>query len=136
MTRKPAGGIPASSPATLDLAVSNQDLRVVPSSLQAGQPATFTAVIRNNGSVPAQGATAVFALLANGQRLATSQPMVFNVAPHGVYQARWSTGIPTAASVQVMISVMANGDANPANNQAAAPFAVVASPAKAPSKPR
>jgi hypothetical protein len=134
--RNPAGAVPASTPGTLDLAVLNQDIHVIPSPPQAGQTATFTAIIRNNGTVVAQGATAVFSLVVNGQRVATSPPMVFNVAPHGTVPARWSTGVPAVASVQVMISVMANGDSNPANNQAAAPFAVASSAAKAPLKPR
>jgi hypothetical protein len=44
--------------------------------------------------------------------------MNFNVAARGSFLASWSTTIPPSPQIQIMVSVAAIGDRNPANKQA------------------
>jgi len=99
------------------------DIHFSPVNPRAGQSTTFTAVVRNLGTSAAQGASVMFRLLADGRQAAISQPVVFNIAAHGIFQASWSTPIPAGQHMQVVVSVNANGDVNPANNQATVAFA-------------
>jgi len=114
---------PATAPANLDLSVTMTDIHFSPVNPRAGQSTTFTAVVRNLGTSAAQGASVMFRLLADGRQAAISQPVVFNIAAHGIFQASWSTPIPAGQHMQVVVSVNANGDVNPANNQATVAFA-------------
>jgi hypothetical protein len=102
------------------------DIHFTPVNPRAGQPTTFTAVVRNLGTSASQGASVVFKLLADGRQAAISQPVVFNIAGHGIFQASWSTPIPAGQQMQIVVYVTAKGDGNPANNQAALAFNVFA----------
>ena len=125
----------SAAPGKLDLGISAQDIHLVTASPRAGQVATFTAAIKNAGTLAAQGASVMFLLVANGQQVAASQPMMFNVAPRGIFQARWSVPIPAAANLQVVVTVSANGDANPMNNRAIVPVILASAPVRVPIKP-
>jgi len=59
----------------------------------------------------------VFTLNADG-RIMSSRPTPLSIAARGSYVATWSAPMPAAQNVQLGVQVMANGDANPANNQA------------------
>jgi hypothetical protein len=102
--------------AYLDLSITAGEIGFRP--VAPGQPTTFTAVIHNLGTVGAQGASVVFTLNADG-RITSSRPSVFNIAAGGSFQASWTAPMPAGRSVQLGVQVMANGDINPANNQAA-----------------
>jgi hypothetical protein len=101
--------------AYLDLSVAASEIGFRPAA--PGQSTTFTAVIHNLGTLGAQGASVVFKLNADG-RITSSPPSVFNVPAGGSFQASWSVAMPAGRSVQLTVQVMANGDANSANNQA------------------
>jgi len=101
-----------------------QDIHFTPVNPRAGQPISFTVVVRNLGTAAAQGASVVFKLLVDGRQVAISQPVLFNIAGHGIFQASWSTSIPAGQHMQVVVFVIANGDVNPANNQATVAFVV------------
>jgi hypothetical protein len=60
----------------------------------------------------------VFKLVVNGRQAAISAPVSFNVPAHGSFLASWSTTVPAGRQIQVVVSVAANGDVNPANKQA------------------
>jgi nuclear pore complex protein Nup62 len=131
------GAKPSSAtPGNMDLGISAQDIHLVPVSPRAGQVTTFTAAIKNSGTLAAQGASVVFVLVANGQQVAASQPMTFNVPGHGIFQAKWSASIPAARNLQLVVTVMANGDANPMNNRAIVPVVLTTAPVQTPMKPR
>jgi hypothetical protein len=59
----------------------------------------------------------VFTLNADG-RIMSSRPTLFNIAGGGSFVASWTASMPAAQNVQLGVQVMANGDVNPANNQA------------------
>jgi hypothetical protein len=109
-----ANGMPGR--AYLDLSVAAAEVRFRP--VAPGQSTTFTAVIHNLGTVAAQGASVVFMLNADG-RITTSRPSIFNIVAGGSYLASWTAPMPAGRSVQLAVQVTANGDMNPANNQAA-----------------
>jgi hypothetical protein len=132
---RPYAGFNSAAPGVLDLAIAAQDVHLLPTPPRAGQTAIFTAAIKNLGTLPAQGASVVFILLANGRPVASSQPIAFNLPARSVFQARWSTLIPAVAGQQIMVSVTANGDSNPANNRAVVPFSVASAPVKGQLKP-
>jgi len=119
---RPIANAPGTPGGTFDLAIGGQDFHTAPPSPRAGEPTTFTAVVTNLGTSPAQGASVVFKLVAEGRQLANSQPIPVSVAAHGQSQATWSAPFP-AAPAQMVITVTANGDANPANNQITIPLA-------------
>jgi hypothetical protein len=50
--------------------------------------------------------------------------MSFNVSAGGTFLASWSTTVPASGQIQIVVSVAANGDVNPANKQAALSLAV------------
>jgi len=122
------GASSTSKQGTIDLSVSSADLRINPSAPRAGQSIVVTASIHNLGTSPAQGASVVFRLLAGSQVVAASQPMVFNLAARGTFQASWSTVVPQGRQFGVVVVVAANGDVNTANNQAGVAFNVAAGP--------
>jgi hypothetical protein len=126
---------PAQTPAkqgTIDLAISNGDLRISPGAPRAGQAIGVTASVQNLGTAPAQGASVVFRLLAGSQVVAASPPIVFNIAARGTFQANWSTAVPPGRQFRVVAMVSSKGDVNTANNQAALTFNVAAAPAPPP----
>jgi hypothetical protein len=112
---QPATANSTNGRAYLDLSVTSAEIRFRPAA--PGQPTTFTAVVHNLGTAPAQNASVVFMLNADG-RIMTSRPSVFNIAAGGSFLASWTTPIPAGQSVQLAVQVTANGDTNPANNQA------------------
>ena len=103
--------------AYLDLSVSATDVRVSPSP-QAGQ-VLVTALIRNLGTIGSNAASVVFRLIIGGKQVAISSPITFSIQGSGTYPANWMTAVPVGQAVQVIVSVNAMGDMNPANNQAA-----------------
>lgn len=119
-TIQPPGGTPVSRPpgggqANLDLGVSSADIRVNPG--RAGQ-VILVALIRNYGTVGARGANVIFRLMAGGRQVAAYGPVTFNIQASGTYQANWMTPVPPSQALQLVVSVSAAGDVNPANNQA------------------
>lgn len=108
---------------------------MIPAEPRAGQAATFTALIRNLGAAPETGATVLFTLLENGRPVQSSQPVPLSVAPSGQFQASWSSALPSAASLQIVVTVSAKDDANATNNQAAFTFSEVGTPATQTLKP-
>ena len=130
---QPARGLPAGG--SVDLSVASQDIHVIPAEPRAGQAATFTALIRNLGAAPETGATVLFTLLENGRPVQSSQPVPLSVAPSGQFQASWSSALPSAASLQIVVTVSAKDDANATNNQAAFTFSEVGTPATQTLKP-
>jgi hypothetical protein len=56
---------------------------------------------------------------------------IFNIAARGTFKASWSAPIPAGHQMQVVVSVIANGGVNPANNQAAGLFAAASANAPA-----
>jgi hypothetical protein len=131
----PSQNVPSGAAGKLDLGISPLDVHFLPVPAKPGQATTFTAAVKNAGTVAAQGASVVFTLVANGQQVAASQPMMFNVVAHGVFQAKWTAPLPAAANLQLVVTVVANGDVNLANNQAIFPIAFTSAPVKAPLKP-
>jgi hypothetical protein len=127
VTHMPAPALPngAGSPGggRLDLSVSAADIRITPTG--TGQIAV-TALIRNVGTLGTGAATVLFRASAAGRQVAASQPMAFNIAGSGVYQARWTTSVPPGQSLQLSVLVNASGDANPTNNQAVLVFSTPA----------
>jgi hypothetical protein len=123
-TIQPPGGTPLSRPSGglgyLDLSVSPSDIRIGPGSLP-GQ-VVISVLIRNLGTVGANGASVIFRLLLAGKQLAVSGPMSFTIQGSGTYQARWITSVPPGQPIQLGVLVNAAGDVNPANNQAATSF--------------
>jgi hypothetical protein len=73
----------------------------------------------------------VFMLVESGRSILSSQPLPISIAPNGQFQASWSSALPAAASMQIVVSVSAKDDANATNNQAAFTFAEAAAPAPA-----
>ena len=112
----------ATTQGNIDLTVSPGDIRFSPA-LRSGQATTFTALIRNNCTAGAQGASVVFKLLVNGRQAAISAPVSFSVPARGTFLASWSTTIPASQQIQIVVSVAAKGDKNP-NKQAALSLAV------------
>ncbi len=110
----------ATTQVNVNLSVSSGDIRFSPTPPRTGQSTTFTAVIRNNGTSAAQGASVVFRLIADGRQVAVSAPQPFNIAGRGTFQASWSTAIPMGQQMQLVVSVTANG----VNNQGTVSFAV------------
>ena len=131
----PSQNVPSGAAGKMDIGISPLDVHLIPFPPKPGQTTTFTAAIKNVGTVAAQGASVVFILVANGQRVAASQPMMFNVGAHGVFQARWTAPLPAAANLQLVVTVVANGDVSLANNQAIVPIAFAPAPVNAPLKP-
>ena len=111
----PAQGVEAG----IDLSVSMTDIRFTPATLRPGQAVSFSALIRNLGTVAVQGAQVSFRLMVDGRQAAISQPFAFNISGQGTFLANWSTLIPPGQQMQIIVAVTANGDLNPANNQAA-----------------
>ena len=120
---RPGGPAPVAE-GGIDLSVSMPDIRFTPASPRPGQATTFSALIRNLGAVAVQGAQVSFRLIVDGRQAAISQPLVFNISGQGTFLASWSTLIPPGQQMQVVVAVTANGDVNPANNQAALTFNV------------
>jgi hypothetical protein len=121
------GNVAAAGPAGIvDLAVLAQDIHLNPAAPRPGQPTTFTAVIRNLGTLPAQSASVVFRLLADGRQAAISPPIAFGLAGHAAYQASWSAVIPAGSGLQLVVTITANGDTNPVNNQILVPLTIPA----------
>jgi len=120
------GASSSSKQGTIDLSLSSGDLRINPSAPRAGQSIVVTASIHNLGTAPAQGASVVFRLLSGSQVVAASRPMSFNIPGRGTFQASWSTVVPQGRQFGVVAVVVANGDVNPANNQADVAFNVAA----------
>ena len=110
----------ATTQVNVNLSVSSGDIRFSPTPPRTGQSTTFTAVIRNNGTSAAQGASVVFRLIADGRQVAVSAPQPFNITGRGTFQASWSTAIPMGQQMQLVVSVTANG----VNNQGTVSFAV------------
>ncbi|HXY23809.1 MAG TPA: hypothetical protein VEI73_04115 [Candidatus Acidoferrum sp.] len=120
---RPGGAAPVAEGA-IDLSVSMPDIRFTPATPRPGQATTFSALIRNLGTVAVQGAQVSFRLIVDGRQAAISQPLVFNISGQGTFLASWSTLIPPGQQMQIVVAVTANGDVNPANNQAALTFNV------------
>jgi hypothetical protein len=99
----------------VDLSVSPGDIRFRPAA--PGQPLACTVLIHNLGTVATQGASVVFTLNADG-RIMSSRPTPLSIAARGSFVASWTAPMPAAQNVQLGVQVMANGDANSANNQA------------------
>jgi hypothetical protein len=121
----PGVGSPGIASGTVDLSVAPRDVHFTPASPKPGQPTMFTAVIRNVGTSAVQRASAVFQIVADGRQVAVSQPIVFNIAAYGNFQVSWSAPVPSGKQVQLVLSVIASGDVNSANNQVTVPIAVV-----------
>jgi len=123
------GGPSSANPqANLDLSVSPQDMHCNLAPSRPGQSttvnATLTALVRNLGTSGVQSATVVFSLIAaDGRQAAVSQPVAVSIAGRGTYMASWSTVLPMGQQVQIVVTVAANGDVNPANNRAVLSFA-------------
>jgi uncharacterized repeat protein (TIGR01451 family) len=106
----------------VDLSVATAEMRINPVTPRVGQTAAFAALVRNLGTANVQGAVVMFNLLVNGAQAGASQPMAFNVAGHGTFQANWSVLIPPGKQYQVVVTVNARGDVNLANNRAVLAF--------------
>jgi len=120
----PVTGAPVTNPqGTVDLSVVTSEMRINPVAPRAGQMAAFAALVRNLGTANVQGAVVMFNLFVNGVQVGASQPMAFNIAGHGTFQANWSAVIPAGQQGQVVVTVNARGDVNLANNRAALAFA-------------
>jgi hypothetical protein len=107
-----------------DPSVSVPDVHFNPAPYGPGQstvPTTFTAMIRNSGTSGTQGANVVFTLMA-GEHQVASQQVPFSIAGHGTFQASWTYGAPIGPQLRLVVSINANGIANPANSQAAILF--------------
>jgi hypothetical protein len=116
---RPGAGTPAApNHGSVDLAVSAADIHITPPPPRAGQPATFTAMVHNLGTSGTRGAQAIFRIIADGRTAATSPPVSFNIAAYGTFQTAWTTLMPAGQRMQIVVTLSANGDANPANNQA------------------
>jgi hypothetical protein len=74
-------------------------------------------LIHNLGTVATQGASVVFTLNADG-RIMSSRPAPISIGAGGSFVASWTAPMPAAQNVQLGVQVIANGDVNPANNQA------------------
>jgi hypothetical protein len=61
--------------------------------------------------------------------------MMFNVAPRGSFWVRRSVTSTAPANLQVVVTVSANGDANPMNNRAIVPVILASAPVRVPIKP-
>jgi hypothetical protein len=121
------GAPPPANPVTgLDLSVSVPDVTLNPATPMPGQPATFTAVVRNLGAAGTQGASVTFKLIADSGLTTSSAPVIFSIPGRGAFRATWTALIPAGQKMQLVISVNANGDLNPANNQATVFFSVPA----------
>lgn len=121
-TIQPSGRTPLAVPparggqAYLDLSVSPSDIRIGPAS-QPGQ-VNINVLIHNVGTVGANGASVIFRLMGGGRQIAAYGPVSFNIQASGTYGANWMTPVPPGQALQVVVSVSAVGDVNPANNQA------------------
>jgi hypothetical protein len=121
------GSVPPANPVTgLDLSVSVPDITLNPAAPMPGQPTTFTAVVRNFGTTGTQGASVTFKLIADSGQTASSAPVIFSIPGRGAFHATWTAMIPAGQRMQLVVSVNANGDLNPANNQATVFFSVPA----------
>jgi hypothetical protein len=121
------GAVPPANPVTgLDLSVSVPDITLNPTVPMPGQPTTFTAVVRNLGTAGTQGASVTFKLIADNGQTASSAPVIFSIPGRGAFQATWTAMIPAGQKMQLVVFVNANGDMNPANNQATVFFSVPA----------
>ena len=120
-----SGTSPASAEAGLDLSVSVPDISFNPTPLLPGQRTTFTAAVRNLGTTGTQSASVTFKLIAESGQTVASAPMTFSIPGRGVFQAVWTAVIPPGLK-QLVVFVTANGDLNPANNQATVFFTVPA----------
>jgi len=116
------GVSPVAPQGNLDLSVLTPDIRLNPTAPRQGQTTTFTAVIRNMGTLGAQGASVTFSLVVDGRQVAISSPVTFSIAGHGAFLASWSTTMPVGRQMQVVVTAIANGDVNPANNRAILSF--------------
>jgi hypothetical protein len=81
-----------------------------------------TALIHNAGTLGTGAATVRFRVAAAGRQIAASKPIAFSIAGSGPYQASWMTPVPPGQSLQLSVSVNAEGEVNPANNQAVLVF--------------
>jgi hypothetical protein len=121
------GGASLASVVTgLDLSVSVPDVSFNPTAPLPGQLTTFTAVVRNFGTAGTQSASVTFKLIADSGQIASSAPLVFSIPGRGAFHATWTTMIPAGQKMQLVVFVNANGDLNPANNQATVFFSVPA----------
>jgi hypothetical protein len=121
------GAVPPANPVTgLDLSISVPDIALNPAVPMPGQPTTFTAIVRNLGTAGTQSASVTFKLIADSGQTASSAPVIFSIPGRGAFQATWTAVIPTGQKMQLVVSVNANGDLNPANNQATVFFNVPA----------
>jgi hypothetical protein len=118
--------LPANPVTGLDLSVSVPDITLNPAAPLSGQPTTFTAVVRNLGTAGTQGASVTFKLIADNGQTASSAPVIFSIPGRGAFQATWTAMIPAGQKMQLVVFVNANGDLNPANNQATVFFSVPA----------
>jgi hypothetical protein len=91
-----------------------------------GQPTTFTAIVRNLGTAGTQSASVTFKLIADSGQTASSAPAIFSIPGRGAFQASWTAMIPAGQKMQLVVFGNANGDLNPANNQATVFFNVPA----------
>jgi len=101
------------------------DISFNPTTLLPGQRTTFTAAVRNLGTTGTQSASVTFKLIAESGQTVASAPMTFSIPGRGVFQAVWTAVIPPGLK-QLVVFVTANGDLNPANNQATVFFTVPA----------
>jgi len=121
------GAVPPANPVTgLDLSVSVPDIALNPAVPIPGQPTTFTAIVRNLGTAGTQSASVTFKLIADSGQTASSAPVIFSIPGRGAFQATWTAMIPAGQKMQLVVLVNANGDLNPANNQATVFFSVPA----------
>jgi hypothetical protein len=120
-------GVPPTNAVTgLDLSVSVPDIALNPAVPMPGQPTTFTAIVRNLGTAGTQSASVTFKLIADSGQTASSAPVIFSIPGRGAFQAMWTSLIPAGQRMQLVVFVNANGDLNPANNQATVFFSVPA----------
>jgi hypothetical protein len=114
-------GLPMPAPAAMhpDLSVSAQEIGCQSFVAPSGQLVRCTALVRNLGNGIAHGATLTFKLFANGNLVASSPLIGFDLQPAGAsFQQSWQTSIKPARTLQVQVLAEVNDDSNPTNNHA------------------